>query len=105
MLVGQVVLEPARDRAVRLEEARPGREPVSLEDGYDETSVARGFGSGVRIFSICSRILTSADGTTWTERRVGSGGKLQPPVDARYVRVEVTSSGSAQPTLEELVVS
>ena len=52
-----------------------------------------------------SRILTSTDGTTWTERRRSSTGKLQPPVDARYVRVEVTSSGTTHPGLRELVVS
>jgi trehalose/maltose hydrolase-like predicted phosphorylase len=51
-----------------------------------------------------SRILTSTDGTTWTERRAGSAGKLQPPADARYVRIEVTSSGTAHPGLRELVV-
>jgi hypothetical protein len=52
-----------------------------------------------------SRILTSTDGTTWTERRRTSEGKLQPPVDARYVRVEVTSAGTAHPGLRELAVS
>jgi hypothetical protein len=51
-----------------------------------------------------SRILTSTDGTTWTERRVNATGTLQQPVDARYVRVEVTSSG-AHPSLRELAVS
>jgi hypothetical protein len=51
-----------------------------------------------------SRILTSTDGTTWTERRAGSAGKLQPPADGRYVRIEVTSSGTAHPGLRELVV-
>ena len=40
-----------------------------------------------------SRILTSTDGTTWTDTRVGSTGKLHGPVDARYVRVEVTRLG------------
>ena len=50
------------------------------------------------------RILTSTDGTTWTESRVNSSGKLPVPVDARYVRVEVTSSGTTQPGLRELEV-
>ena len=40
-----------------------------------------------------SRILTSQDGTTWTERARRRDGRLGAPVDARYVRVEVTSSG------------
>src|SRR3954467_1218358 len=48
VLVGQVALEAARERAVRLEKAGPGREPLPIQDGYAETSVARGFGSGVR---------------------------------------------------------
>ena len=52
-----------------------------------------------------SRILTSTDGTTWTERRVNATGTLQQPVDARYVRVEVTSSGATHPSLRELAVS
>jgi trehalose/maltose hydrolase-like predicted phosphorylase len=51
-----------------------------------------------------SVILTSTDGTTWTERRVNATGTLQQPVDARYVRVEVTSSGTP-PSLRELAVS
>ena len=52
-----------------------------------------------------SRILTSTDGSTWTERRVSSAGKLTPAVDARYVRVEVTSAGTTHPSLRELAVS
>ena len=51
-----------------------------------------------------TRILTSTDGTTWTERRVNATGTLQTPVDARYVRVEVTSSGTTHPSLRELDV-
>src|SRR3954469_5817376 len=51
-----------------------------------------------------SRILTSTDGTTWTPARVGSNGKLNGPVDARYVRVEVTSAGTTHPGLRELDV-
>jgi trehalose/maltose hydrolase-like predicted phosphorylase len=51
-----------------------------------------------------SRILTSTDGTAWTEARVGPTGKLQGRVDARYVRVEVTSSGTTHPGLRELEV-
>jgi hypothetical protein len=52
-----------------------------------------------------TRILTSTDGTTWTERRVKSTGTVQTPVDARYVRVELTSSGTTLPGLRELNVS
>jgi F5/8 type C domain/Glycosyl hydrolase family 65, C-terminal domain len=51
-----------------------------------------------------SRILTSTDGVTWTEARVSSTGKLQGPVDARHVRLEVTSSGGSHPGLRELEV-
>ena len=51
-----------------------------------------------------SRILTSADGTTWTEAHVDSAGKLSDPVDARHVRVEVTSAGTTHPGLRELEV-
>ena len=51
-----------------------------------------------------SKVLTSTDGTTWTEARVGATGKLQGPVDARYVRVAVTSAGTAHPGLRELDV-
>jgi len=51
-----------------------------------------------------ARVLTSSDGTTWTEAKVGSTGKLQGPVDARYVRVEVTTSGTTNPALRELTV-
>jgi trehalose/maltose hydrolase-like predicted phosphorylase len=51
-----------------------------------------------------TRILTSTDGTTWTEQRVNASGKLQTPVDARFVRVEVTSSASPLPGLRELEV-
>jgi trehalose/maltose hydrolase-like predicted phosphorylase len=51
-----------------------------------------------------TRILTSTDGTTWLESRVNASGKLQVPVDARYVRVEVTSSGTTRPGLRELEV-
>ena len=51
-----------------------------------------------------TRILTSTDGTTWTERRANASGTLQTPVDARYVRVEVTSSGTTHPGLRELEV-
>jgi hypothetical protein len=52
-----------------------------------------------------SRVLTSTDGTTFTPAKVGSTGKLQGPVDARYVRLEATWSGSTAPVLRELVVS
>ena len=52
-----------------------------------------------------SRILTSTDGTTWTERRANSSGKLQSPVDARYVRVELTSTSTTPPSMRELAVS
>jgi hypothetical protein len=51
-----------------------------------------------------SRILTSGDGKTWTEARVDANGALAVPVDARYVRVEVTSSGTTHPGLRELDV-
>jgi F5/8 type C domain len=51
-----------------------------------------------------SRILTSTDGTTWTARTVDATGKLQTPVTARYVRVEVTSSGTTHAELAELEV-
>ena len=51
-----------------------------------------------------TRILTSTDGTTWTERHANSSGTLQSPVDARYVRLEVTSSGKTHPGLRELEV-
>jgi trehalose/maltose hydrolase-like predicted phosphorylase len=51
-----------------------------------------------------TRILTSTDGTAWTEQRVNASGKLQTPVDARFVRVEVTSSASPLPGLRELEV-
>ena len=51
------------------------------------------------------RILTSTDGTTWTERRTNPQGTLQAPVDARYVRVEVTGSGTTHPSLRELAVN
>jgi trehalose/maltose hydrolase-like predicted phosphorylase len=51
-----------------------------------------------------ARVLTSADGSTWTEAKVGSTGKLQGPVDARYVRVEATWSGTTNPGLRELTV-
>jgi hypothetical protein len=52
-----------------------------------------------------SRILSSTDGTSWTERRVGPDGRLQPPTDARYVRVEISSTGEEHPSLRELAVS
>jgi hypothetical protein len=51
-----------------------------------------------------TRVLTSADGTSWTEAKVGATGKLQGPADARYVRLEVTRSGTTNPGLRELVV-
>jgi hypothetical protein len=51
-----------------------------------------------------SRILTSADGTTWTEAHVDSTGKLNDPIDARYVRTEVTSAGTTHPGIRELEV-
>jgi trehalose/maltose hydrolase-like predicted phosphorylase len=51
-----------------------------------------------------ARVLTSADGSTWTEAKVGSTGKLQGPADARYVRVEATWSGTTNPGLRELTV-
>src|SRR5215210_6738489 len=53
---------------------------------------------------VSTRILTSTDGTTWTERRVTSTGRLQTPVDARYVRAELTSSATTLPGLRELEV-
>ena len=52
-----------------------------------------------------SRILTSTDGASWTERRVNTTGRLQSPVDARYVRVEVTNTSTTPPSLRELAVS
>jgi hypothetical protein len=51
-----------------------------------------------------TRVLTSTDGSTWTEAKIGATGKLQGPTDARYVRLEVTRSGSANPGLREVVV-
>jgi F5/8 type C domain/Glycosyl hydrolase family 65 central catalytic domain/Glycosyl hydrolase family 65, C-terminal domain len=51
-----------------------------------------------------SRILTSADGTTWTEAHVDSTGRLNDPIDARYVRTEVTSAGTTHPGIRELAV-
>ena len=51
-----------------------------------------------------SRVLTSAGGATYTEAKVGSTGKLQSPVDARYVRLEATWSGTTNPGLRELTV-
>ena len=51
-----------------------------------------------------TRILTSTDGATWTERRANASGTLQTPVDARYVRLEITSSGKTIPGLRELEV-
>jgi hypothetical protein len=51
-----------------------------------------------------SRILSSTDGTSWTERRVGANGRLQPPTDARYVRLEISSAGEEHPSLRELTV-
>jgi trehalose/maltose hydrolase-like predicted phosphorylase len=51
-----------------------------------------------------SRILSSTDGTNWTERRFGPRGRLQPPADARYVRVELSSPGAKPPSLYELAV-
>jgi hypothetical protein len=51
-----------------------------------------------------TRVLTSTDGTAWTEQRVNASGKLQTPVSARFVRVEVTSSATPLPGLRELEV-
>ena len=102
---------------------RPGEYAEAAVDGSVATvwsptaspaSLTVDLGKVIRISSVVttwgdtppatSRILTSTDGSTWTERRVGSTGKLQPPVDARYVRVEVTSSGTTHASLRELVV-
>jgi hypothetical protein len=79
VLVGQVALEAARDRAVRLEEPRPGREPLPLQDGYDETSVARGFGSGVRICSIFSRIGSKRGGSVSFSPRCSMSSSVSKP--------------------------
>ena len=79
VLVGQVALEAARDRAVRLEKARPGREPLPLQDGYDETSVARGFGSGVRICSIFSRIGSKRGGSVSFSPRCSMSSSVSKP--------------------------
>ena len=72
------------------------------------TRVSSVIASWTEIKPASYRILVSNDGTAWTEARVGSTGKLQGPVDARYVRVDVTSavtsSGPTHPGLQELVV-
>jgi trehalose/maltose hydrolase-like predicted phosphorylase len=51
-----------------------------------------------------STVLTSSDGTTWTAVSRDSTGKLAPSVTARYVRVQVTRSGTTATGLRELEV-
>ena len=51
-----------------------------------------------------SRILTSPNGNTWTAATVGPDGTLASPRTARYVRVEITRSGTERTGLRELEV-
>ena len=59
---------------------------------------------GKRYLGRQPRVMFSTDGTTWTERHANAGGTLQNPVDARHVRIEVTSTGKTHPGLRELEV-
>jgi hypothetical protein len=114
----------ARCRGATATSEEPGQYAEAAVDGSAATawsptaspaSLTVDLGATTRVSSVTptwgdtapasSRVLTSTDGSSWTERKVGSTGKLQPPVDARFVRVEVTSSGTTHAALRELVVN
>jgi F5/8 type C domain len=50
-------------------------------------------------------IETSRDGSTWTTVSPDASGRLQNPVNARYVRVTVTRPGTELTGVRELVVT
>jgi trehalose/maltose hydrolase-like predicted phosphorylase len=82
----------------------PTASPGSLIVDLGKVSRVSSVVTSWTVTKVARTILTSQDGTTFAAVKVDSTGKLHGPVDARYVRVEVTSSGTTHPGLRELEV-
>jgi trehalose/maltose hydrolase-like predicted phosphorylase len=112
----------ARCKPATASTEEPGKYAEAAVDGSTATTWAPtaspgtltvDLGSAARLSSVVaqwatapasSRVLVSQDGTTFTEISVGTDGKVGGRVDARYVRLEATASGTTMPELRELEV-
>jgi trehalose/maltose hydrolase-like predicted phosphorylase len=119
-------LVPTDDRArckpATASTEEPGKYAEAAVDGSTATTWAPtaspgtltvDLGSVVRLSSVVARwatapassqVLASQDGTTFTAVRLGSDGNVNGRVDARYVRLVATASGTTMPELRALEV-